>query len=321
MGGDQAIALGDVFGGEGLHQFRVHQAVRQEGQDPAFQILAGDAGAVGADRCALVARIAAAEAILADGRKPATTAPAFDEAGQQEARLPPFPSLALGMLDLAAVLVRLHLVPKRLVDDAQVRHIGDLVDMEVFASETSETQSFDTFLDGVVVISLDALGQDDRSKNMLVAVMLNMFYENMLRTPKRPFIGSDPQLRAVDSYLLVDVADNIMRYEFDVLRKLLLQGREFGTGVILASQYLRHFKVNATDYREPLLSWFVHKVPNVTPAELSALGLTAGAAEMAERVKALQVHQCLYKSFDVSGEVVRGLPFFELEARREKRGE
>ena len=196
--------------------------------------------------------------------------------------------------------------------------IDDLVDMEVFAAKTSDTQPFDEFLDGVVVISLDALGQDDRSKNMLVAVMLNMFYENMLRTSKRPFIGRDPQLRAVDSYLLVDEADNIMRYEFDVLRKLLLQGREFGTGVILASQYLRHFKVNATDYREPLLTWFVHKVPNVTPTELSALGLASGAADMAERVKSLQVHQCLYKSFDVPGEVIRGLPFFELEAQRAK---
>ncbi|MDP2779032.1 ATP-binding protein [Devosia sp.] len=204
--------------------------------------------------------------------------------------------------------------------DAPMSIIDDLVDMEVFAAKTSDTKPFDEFLDGVVVISLDALGQDDRSKNMLVAVMLNMFYENMLRTPKRSFIGSDPQLRAVDSYLLVDEADNIMRYEFDVLRKLLLQGREFGTGVILASQYLRHFKVNATDYREPLLTWFIHKVPNVTPAELSALGLTSSAAEMAERVKSLQVHQCLYKSFDVSGEVVRGLPFFELDALRGKDG-
>jgi DNA phosphorothioation-dependent restriction protein DptH len=202
--------------------------------------------------------------------------------------------------------------------DSPMSIIDDLVDMEVFAAKTSDTKPFDEFLDGVVVISLDALGQDDRSKNMLVAVMLNMFYENMLRTPKRPFIGSDPQLRAVDSYLLVDEADNIMRYEFDVLRKLLLQGREFGTGVILASQYLRHFKVNATDYREPLLSWFIHKVPNVTPAELSALGLTGSAAEMAERIKSLQVHQCLYKSFDVPGEVVRGLPFFELDGLRGK---
>lgn len=196
--------------------------------------------------------------------------------------------------------------------DSPMSIIDDLVDMEVFASSASDTMPFDQFLDGVVVISLDALGQDDRSKNMLVAVMLNMFYENMLRTPKRPFLGADPQLRAIESYLLVDEADNIMRYEFDVLRKLLLQGREFGTGVILASQYLKHFKVNSTDYREPLLTWFIHKVPNVTPTELSALGLLGAAADMAERVKALQNHQCLYKSYDVPGEIIRGLPFFEL---------
>lgn len=157
------------------------------------------------------------------------------------------------------------------------------------------------------------MGQDDRSKNMLVAIMLNMFYENMLKTPKRPFVGTSPQLRVIDSYLLVDEADNIMRYEFDVLRKLLLQGREFGAGVILASQYLRHFKTSATDYREPLLTWFIHKVPNATPAELGALGLTSDLGELSDRVKTLPNHHCLYKSFDVAGEVIRGLPFYELE--------
>lgn len=198
--------------------------------------------------------------------------------------------------------------------DSPMAIIDDLVDMEVFERDPTKCMPFDRFLNGVVVVSLDAFGQDDRSKNMLVAVMLNMFYENMLKTPKRPFLGSDPQLRAIDSYLLVDEADNIMRYEFDVLRKLLLQGREFGCGVILASQYLRHFKVNATDYREPLLTWFVHKVPNVTVSELSALGLSSTAAEIAERVKGLANHQCLYKSFDSPGDIVRGLPFYELVA-------
>ncbi len=195
--------------------------------------------------------------------------------------------------------------------DAPMAIIDDLVDMEVFARDSRDTRPFDAFLDGVVVVSLDAMGQDDRSKNMLVAIMLNMFYENMLKTPKRPFMGSDPQLRVIDSYLLVDEADNIMRYEFDVLRKLLLQGREFGTGVILASQYLRHFKVNATDYREPLLSWFVHKVPNVAPTELGALGFTSDLAELSDGVKTLPNHHCLYKSFDISGEVIRGTPFYE----------
>lgn len=200
--------------------------------------------------------------------------------------------------------------------DSPMSIIGDMLDMEIFEEDQTKTVPFDTFLDGVVVIALDALGQDDHSKNMLVAVMLNMFYENMLRVPKRPFLGQDPQLRAIDSYLLVDEADNIMRYEFDVLRKLLLQGREFGTGVILASQYLRHFKAGGTDYREPLLTWFIHKVPNVTPTELSALGLTATASEMAERIKGLGNHQCLYKSFDSPGEFIRGYPFYELVRAR-----
>jgi DNA phosphorothioation-dependent restriction protein DptH len=199
--------------------------------------------------------------------------------------------------------------------DSILSIVGDLVDMEVFASSVDETIPFNQFLDGVVVISLDALGQDDRSKNMLVAIMLNLFYENMLKTTKRPFLGTEPQLRAIDSYLLVDEADNIMKFEFDVLRKLLLQGREFGTGIILASQYLRHFKVGSTDYRDPLLTWFIHKVPNVTAQELSALGLTNSQADLAERIKTLKNHQCLYKSFDVQGEIVRGLPFFELMSR------
>lgn len=199
--------------------------------------------------------------------------------------------------------------------DSPMAIIDDLVDMEVFEKDPAKTKPFDEFLDGIVVVSLDAMGQDDRSKNMLVAIMLNMFYENMLKTPKRPFKGSDPQLRVIDSYLLVDEADNIMRYEFDVLRKLLLQGREFGAGVILASQYLRHFKASATDYKEPLLTWFIHKVPNVTPAELGTLGFTSDLGDLSERVKTLPNHHCLYKSFDSSGEVIRGLPFYELNKK------
>lgn len=196
--------------------------------------------------------------------------------------------------------------------DAPLSIIDDLVDMEIFSREPAAGDGFDKFLDGIVIISLDALGQDDKSKNMLVAIMLNMFYEHMLRIPKRPYVGADPQLRVVDSFLLVDEADNIMRYEFDVLRKVLLQGREFGVGVILASQYLKHFKAGATDYREPLLTWFIHKVPNVTPQELGALGLSGETSPLAERVKSLAVHECLFKTFDVSGEVVKGTPFYRL---------
>jgi DNA phosphorothioation-dependent restriction protein DptH len=201
--------------------------------------------------------------------------------------------------------------------DSPFAILDDLVDMEMFSREPVSGDAFDKFLDGVVVISLDALGQDDRTKNMLVAIMLNVFYEHMLRIPKRPFVGVSPQLRVVDSFLMVDEADNIMRYEFDVLRKVLLQGREFGVGVILASQYLRHFKSGATDYREPLLTWLIHKVPNITPQELGALGLVGDVTRLADRIKSLAIHTCLFKTFDVGGDVVRGTPFYELVKKGE----
>ncbi len=190
--------------------------------------------------------------------------------------------------------------------------LGDIVDMELFADDRSSIVGPAEFLKGVVVIALNDLGQDDRTKNMLVAIMLNVFYERMLKTPKRPFLGTNGTMRVVDSMLLVDEADNIMQYEFDVLRKVLLQGREFGVGVILASQYLSHFKAGGTDYREMLLSWFLHKVPNVSAKDLGPLGLNDPAAlqQVAERIKSLQLHECLYKTHDVAGEFVKGAPFY-----------
>ena len=137
-------------------------------------------------------------------------------------------------------------------------------------------------------------------------------YEHMLRIEKKPFLGEDPKLRFIDTMLLVDEADNIMKYEFEILKKILLQGREFGVGVLLASQYLSHFKTSHENYLEPLLSWFVHKVPNVTVRELEGIGLTNVNADIVDTIKTLECHECLFKTLGVDGKVIRGKPFFEL---------
>jgi hypothetical protein len=36
---------------------------------------------------------------------------------------------------------------------------------------------------------------------------------------------------------------------------------------------------------------------------------------MSERVKELPNHYCLYKTHDTAGQVIKGLPFYELVAR------
>ena len=199
--------------------------------------------------------------------------------------------------------------------DAPYSILSDLVDLEIFVDRASDAVHFNEFFSGVTVIDLASLGIGDHERNMLLVLFLNLYYEYMMNLVKRPYLGHDPQLRFIDSMLLVDEADNIMKYNFDVLRQILLQGREFGVGVLLASQYLSHFKTRETDYSEPLLTWFLHKVPNVTARELESIGLNKVAATTVERVKSLDVHQCLYKTLDVSGRFMRAVPFYEIFRR------
>ena len=196
--------------------------------------------------------------------------------------------------------------------DAPYSILSDLVDLEVFVDRAADAKRFDEFFSGVTVIDLAAFGIGDKERNMLVVLFLNLYYEYMLNLVKRPYRGSDPQLRFIDSMLLVDEADNIMKYNFDVLRQILLQGREFGVGVLLASQFLSHFKTRETNYSQPLLTWFIHKVPNVTPKELESIGLNKVVASTVQKIKSLDLHQCLYKTLDVPGRFMRAEPFYEI---------
>ncbi len=203
--------------------------------------------------------------------------------------------------------------------DAPYSILSDLADLEIFVPDAADAIPFRDFFNGIVVIDLAALGIGEKERNMLLVIFLNLFYEYMQGLEKKPYVGDSPQLRYIDSMLLVDEADNIMKFNFDVLRQILLQGREFGVGALLASQYLSHFKTRETDYTEPLLTWFVHKVPNVpnvTPRELDAIGLNNVGPSMVERVKTQDVHQCLFKTLDVPGRLMRGIPFFELVGGR-----
>ena len=190
--------------------------------------------------------------------------------------------------------------------------LSDLVDMEIFSEDREAIQDFDDFFDGVVVIKLNELGADQKLKNSLVVFFLNMFYDWMLRVKKRPFQGDDPQLRFIEAMLLVDEADNIMQYDFQVLRNVLQEGREFGIGVLLASQYLSHFfRRSQFDYREPLLTWFIHRVPNTTAKELEGIGLTEVQQDMVTTVKELENHEYLGKTLGVDGVVARGRAFWK----------
>ncbi|MBU6958007.1 hypothetical protein KRR23_09685 [Pseudomonas sp. CVAP len=190
--------------------------------------------------------------------------------------------------------------------------ISDMVDYEIFEDDPTKIVSFDEFFEGVVAIDLKDLS-DEKLKKMVVVIFLNLYSDYMLRVKKKPFLGKDPQTRFIDSYLLVDEAHNIMPYEFEVLTKLLVQGRAFGVGVILASQYFSHFKTTRTDYLEPIGSWFIHQVPGLTARDLDKIGLPAASDSMVNRISGLEKFNSLCKTLDWSGEFIEEVPFYQLD--------
>lgn len=197
--------------------------------------------------------------------------------------------------------------------DSVTAILRKFVNAEIFSEDRAELQSFEQLMDDkVIVLALDQFGTDDDGKNSLVVLFLNLYYDYMLSSKKWPFSGNEPQLRRLNSFLLVDEAFNIMKYKFPVLMNILLQGRQFGFGVILASQYLSHFKKDQENYGEPLLTWFLHKVKTMTVRDLQAVGLADQAAALAQKAVNLGNHMSIYRSLGFNGEVIEDIPFYKL---------
>lgn len=199
--------------------------------------------------------------------------------------------------------------------DSMTAVLSDFVYSGIFSDDPAKLLPFEELLnDSVLVVALKDLGSNQRTKNALVVLFLNMYYEYMLATLKPGYSkgATTNQIRQITSFLLVDEATNIMAYDFHVLEQLLLQGREFGFGVILSSQYLKHFTGPSTNYGEPLLTWFIHKVPRITLKEIQILGLHELASDIPARIANQAIHEAFYVSLDTPGRFIRGLPFFEI---------
>ena len=183
----------------------------------------------------------------------------------------------------------------------------------IFSSDRESLRPLRELLNNrVLVVNLSALGADQETKNAIVALMLNQYFDYMITLPKWPF-GSGPiKTRRLNSFLLVDEATNIMQFGFPVLSQILLQGREFGVGVLLSSQYLSHFDDGGTNYAEPLRTWFIHRVPSVTTRELSRIGNIAPTEQIVHQIQNLQPHQAFYVSYGWNGRFIRGRAFFEI---------
>lgn len=196
---------------------------------------------------------------------------------------------------------------------------GDVLDaalqkismFEIFEPIASKTRALFEVLHGVVVIDLS--GYDSDLQNLVVAITLDLFYSQMQASGHSALKNNKRELKKI---ILVDEADNFLREGYSSLRKILKEGREFGVGTILSTQFLKHFITKEEDYSKYILTWVIHNVADLSPADARFVFNTASGSVMENQlcsdIKSLKKHESIVKIGSTNVPMyMRDKPFWE----------
>ena len=165
---------------------------------------------------------------------------------------------------------------------------------QIFEANPSATKSLFELLRGVVVIDLSAYDPDIQS--LVIAITLDLFYSQMQAVGSSKMNGKYRQLTKM---ILVDEADNFMSEGFPTLKKILKEGREFGVGTILSTQFLKHFGSGEDDYSKYILTWIVHNVSDLKSSDVDFVFKTEAKSNesvmLFNRIKGLKIHHSIIK--------------------------
>lgn len=194
--------------------------------------------------------------------------------------------------------------------DSLYAALDDLIDFEIFESDISKTKSLYDVIDGVTVINLS--GFDTNIQDLVVAILLDLFYVQMHKSGSSKVDGDYIQ---ISKMILVDEADNFMSKDFDNLKKILKEGREFGVGTILSTQELTHFRTSEDNYADYIFTWIVHKVANIKSQDIQSIFNITGKEvieNLMTQIRELPKHQSFYVNGDKEISLMRDLAFWEL---------
>ncbi len=203
-------------------------------------------------------------------------------------------------------------------NDSVVSVLTLLRDLMIFEPDPENTTTFTELFDKSTVLNLSGLGGAGQDIVDIVATMFldNLYTDYMKTLPKEPFINGPDGIyrRKVDSFVLIDEAHHAMARDFDVLMKLMLEGREFGMGVVLSSQFLSHFDAGKHDWGEALSTWVVHNVRNANAKQFERIGFRHNVSRMVQEVTSLETHWAYYRCVNGynEGTLMKGQPFFSL---------
>ncbi|SFG68752.1 DNA phosphorothioation-dependent restriction protein DptH [Neptunomonas qingdaonensis] len=204
----------------------------------------------------------------------------------------------------------LFLDQEKVEQDSLYAALYELNTFEVFEPNSEKTQSLYDTLNGVTVINLS--GYDKKIQNLVVAITLDIFFAQMHQHGSSKLDGD---YRQISKMILVDEADNFMSQQFESLKKILKEGREFGVGTILSTQELTHFKAGDMDYSKYILSWIIHRVSQLKSQEIKAIFNSADKNEeerFMQQIRQLDKHYSLYVDGEKKVSKIKDKAFWEL---------
>ncbi|PXY40602.1 DNA phosphorothioation-dependent restriction protein DptH [Flavobacterium cheongpyeongense] len=194
--------------------------------------------------------------------------------------------------------------------DSLYAAISNLSEFEIFEPDPTKTQSLYSLIEGVVVINLS--GYDESIQNLIVAITLDAFYTQMQRHGHSEIKGNNRQIKKM---ILVDEADNFLSKNFNSIRKILKEGREFGVGTILSTQFLNHFATSENEYSNYILTWVIHRVNEIKIKEvesLFSLDTKTQKENLIKTIKGLEKHQSIVNLAGSEPILIKDKAFWEL---------
>ena len=194
--------------------------------------------------------------------------------------------------------------------DSLYAAFSNLSEFEIFEPNAEKTQSLYSLIEGVVVINLS--GYDESIQNLIVAITLDAFYTQMQRNGHSQIEGN---LRELRKMILVDEADNFLSKNFNSIRKILKEGREFGVGTILSTQFLSHFATGENEYSNYILTWVIHRVNEIKIKEIESLFSLENRyakEQLSNTIKGLVKHQSIVNLAGSPPYLIRDKAFWEM---------
>lgn len=205
-------------------------------------------------------------------------------------------------------------------NDSLYAALNEVTKFRVFESDTSKTKPLFDLIDGVTVISLN--GYSESIQNLVVAITLDTFYSQMQARGHSHIEGN---YRQITNMILVDEADNFLSKDFNSIKKILKEGREFGVGTILSTQFLKHFSTSDNEFSQYILTWVIHKVNEISNKEVGSIFSMTNKNDQESWVSNIKNLEKHYSIINLGGDnkpkCIRDRAFWELKGEKnENRG-